>query len=78
MAKAKKLKPFSIAGRLSSCPECGATGDYALLKHSAEVVQAKLDRFAKENPVFESFASGPFADLKAAVGVMTSVIGKMK
>lgn len=32
----KRLKPFSIAGVMKHCPECGATGDYALLKAAAE------------------------------------------
>lgn len=39
MAK-NRLKPFSIAGVLSSCPECGATGDYQLLKIKAQGVIA--------------------------------------
>lgn len=35
-----KLKPFSIGGILSHCPECGATGDYDLLKKKAHGVIA--------------------------------------
>lgn len=40
MPKNKKLQPFSIAGVLSHCPECGATGDYELLKKKAKGVIA--------------------------------------
>jgi hypothetical protein len=39
----KKLKPFSIAGVLNHCPECGATGDYDLLKKKALGVIAVWD-----------------------------------
>lgn len=37
----EKLKPFSVLyghERIEACPECGATGDYALLKACAEAV----------------------------------------
>jgi hypothetical protein len=43
VAKARRLKPFSIAGVLSHCPECGATGDYDLLKKKAQSVIAAWD-----------------------------------
>ena len=36
----EQLKPFSIAGVLDHCPECGATGDYGLLKQKADGVIA--------------------------------------
>lgn len=39
----RKLKPFSIAGVLNYCPECGATGDYELLKKKALGVIAAWD-----------------------------------
>lgn len=35
------LRPFSIAGTLHYCPECGATGDYALLRERSEKVIAE-------------------------------------
>lgn len=34
----QKLRPFSIAGVLNYCPECGATGDYKLLMQRAQAV----------------------------------------
>lgn len=39
MSKDKPLKPFSLAGMLSSCPECGATGDYALLAEKVRTIR---------------------------------------
>lgn len=45
--KKERLQPFSIAGVLSYCPECGATGDYALLKRRAEAVVKAWCRLPK-------------------------------
>ena len=33
-----KLEPFTLAGVLDYCPECGATGDYELLKERVELL----------------------------------------
>jgi len=71
----RKIVPFKI-GNLDSCPECGATGDYELLKHAALVVVAKLREAKIKDPVAFAPIRGPIADLKAAIGVLNSVIDK--
>lgn len=76
MSKHKGLKAFSVAGVLDHCPECGATGDYKLLKEAAIVVKLKLDAFIRANPHVAGQSTGQFADLKSAVGVLYSVIDK--
>ncbi len=71
----KGLKPFRVC-HLTRCPECGATGDYELLKDAAIVVKQKLDAYLRANPQESGLDRGPLADLKAAVGVLHSVIDK--
>lgn len=73
--KKQQLKPFKV-GPLDSCPECGATGNYQLLASKAAIVSRKLDAFLHANPAFDSFATGPCAELKAAIKDMNAVIGK--
>lgn len=47
MAKKTILEPFSIAGVLSYCPECGATGDYELLQERVKAVVKAWVRLPK-------------------------------
>lgn len=70
-----ELRQFRVA-HMTYCPECGATGDYKLLKDAAVVVKQKLDDFIRANPHVAGQSSGQFADLHAAIGVLHSVIDK--
>ena len=69
----KKLEPFSIAGVLDYCPECGATGDYALLKTAA----LKAIKFWEECGRFPD-TSRDLERLQSAFAELQNVIDKKK
>lgn len=61
-----QLKPFSIAGVLDHCPECGATGDYALLKRKALGVVAAWE------------ACGKYPDSTRDISRLDNTIGQLR
>jgi len=69
----KKLKPFSIAGVLDYCPECGATGDYELLAKKAQGVIAAWEACSRYPDTGTDRAR-----LDSTIEQMREVIGKMK
>lgn len=72
MSKKITLEPFSIAGVLSYCPECGATGDYKLLEERVKAVVRAWVRLPKpesiDGPSLTSLEMA-IRDLEKAVGM---------
>lgn len=67
----ERLKAFSIGGVLDYCPECGATGDYELLKERA---QKALEVFKR--PGYWSAKND--ADFNNAMEALSAAIDKAR
>lgn len=71
--KAKALKPFGIAGLLDHCPECGATGDYALLVRKVHALSKAWEKAGGYPDTMAEMQS-----IEEAIKACLSVIGKEK